>query len=765
MRAGKDSIRLASQQRFARTLAVLAVLGLLFGLAGMGEIAEDSLRVARNRLTPANASGQVVLIGIDDKSQKRFGNWPWRRTIQADLIDRLDAAGAKRIFLDVAYDYPTTQKDDSVLYRSIQRSGKIVMPVATRRDFRHGQAVAGEKSPSFKDIATVGSISAPYNYQGALWRMPYAVEVKGQAYRSFASLMGGAQGPVGSMFPVDYRYRFDSIPYVSASDVLEGRFDPAKLRGRQVIVGTNSSAIGDQFTVPGLGRTGGVYTHVYGAETLLAGRPVDLGWLPGLIAGLALAAAAMRGRRKRIQAAALGAGIALLLTVPVATEPLHWFLDITPGLFVLIVAGGILIRRRYRASGFTNAATGLSNFNALRTNRDTGDRALIVARVLNYPQISANLPQADEPKLVEQIVSRLSIGTVRSNVYQGDEGIFAWLAEPGIAIGHHVEALHALFRNPAKVGKTAYDIAISFGVEIGSGRNIANRLSSALVAADEAAAEGLKWKYHDPERFKDEQWRLSLLAQLDQAIGRGEVWVAYQPQLDLATGRIRGAEALARWTHPEKGPISPHEFITAAEQHGRIDGLTMFMLEQAIVACAKLNRSGEPFHISVNLSARTLARRALPGEVRDLLARHRVDPKLLTLELTETAALASDGSDLDPLVRLRDLGVRISIDDYGTGLSTLEYLKKIPATEIKIDQGFIKSMNDNRSDLVMVKSTIALAHSLGRTVVAEGVESRETLDSLIAMKCDAAQGFVIGRPVSFDGLVRRLTSQSRVRAA
>jgi diguanylate cyclase len=454
-----------------------------------------------------------------------------------------------------------------------------------------------------------------------------------------------------------------------------------------------------------------------------------------------------------------------LLTVPVATEPLHWFLDITPGLFVLIVAGGILIRRRYRASGFTNAATGLSNFNALRTNRDTGDRALIVARVLNYPQISANLPQADEPKLVEQIVSRLSIGTMRSNVYQGDEGIFAWLAEPGIAIGHHVEALHALFRNPAKVGKTAYDIAISFGVEIGSGRNIANRLSSALVAADEAAAEGLKWKYHDPERFKDEQWRLSLLAQLDQAIGRGEVWVAYQPQLDLATGRIRGAEALARWTHPEKGPISPHEFITAAEQHGRIDGLTMFMLEQAIVACAKLNRSGEPFHISVNLSARTLARRALPGEVRDLLARHRVDPKLLTLELTETAALASDGSDLDPLVRLRDLGVRISIDDYGTGLSTLEYLKKIPATEIKIDQGFIKSMNDNRSDLVMVKSTIALAHSLGRTVVAEGVESRETLDSLIAMKCDAAQGFVIGRPVSFDGLVRRLTSQSRVRAA
>jgi EAL domain-containing protein (putative c-di-GMP-specific phosphodiesterase class I) len=166
----------------------------------------------------------------------------------------------------------------------------------------------------------------------------------------------------------------------------------------------------------------------------------------------------------------------------------------------------------------------------------------------------------------------------------------------------------------------------------------------------------------------------------------------------------------------------------------------------------------------VNLSARMLGDKTLPSRVRQILDRHGLDPARLTLELTETAALAS-GADIGPLYGLRDLGIRISIDDYGTGLSTLEYLKKIPASEIKIDQSFVKSMRDHRSDLVMVQSTIALAHSLGRTVVAEGVESREILDMLVAMKCEIAQGFIVGRPSSLNDLSKRLLGERKRRAA
>jgi EAL domain-containing protein (putative c-di-GMP-specific phosphodiesterase class I) len=270
---------------------------------------------------------------------------------------------------------------------------------------------------------------------------------------------------------------------------------------------------------------------------------------------------------------------------------------------------------------------------------------------------------------------------------------------------------------------------------------------------------------HDPESLEDASWKLSMLSQLDSAIDDGEVWIALQPQLDLKTRKIIGAEALARWTHPEKGPIAASEFVAAAEQHDRIGKLTDFVLEKAVAAAAEINRHGYPFTVAVNLSARLLTDKHFTMRVAALLARHSLPARFLTLELTETAALADNGESLDMLTRLRELGIGLSIDDYGTGLSTLDYLKKIPANEIKIDQSFVKSLCDNRSDRLMVQSTVGLAHSLDRKVVAEGVENREILDALMEIGCDIAQGYIIGRPMSIESLTKRLLSERRRKVA
>jgi len=256
-----------------------------------------------------------------------------------------------------------------------------------------------------------------------------------------------------------------------------------------------------------------------------------------------------------------------------------------------------------------------------------------------------------------------------------------------------------------------------------------------------------------------------MLSQLDEAIDRGEVWVAYQPKLDIATRRVVGAEALARWTHPEKGPIAASEFVAAAEQHNRIGKLTDFVLEKAVAAAAQINRRGGDFNVAVNLSARLLSDKGFTLRLSALLARQGLAPNCLTLELTETAALADNGEGFDMIGRLVDLGVNIAIDDYGTGQSTLDYLKKIPANEIKIDQSFVKGIVDNRSDRLMVQSTIGLAHSLGRKVVAEGVEHRDILDVLADFECDIAQGFAIGRPMSLESLAKRIASDRKRSAA
>ena len=749
----------------AKLLAWALTIGLLFGLIGAGEYAEDRLRVVRNHINERPASRDIVLVSIDEKSVREVGRWPWPRGRYAKLVTTIGAAKPLRQVHDINFPEKSDPAQDRALVNAFASTHDAYLPYLQRVGAQDGAFDNVRPFPALERRVRLGSIAVEYNYANEVWRLQYANKLDGgRDVPMFASLMAGRQGKPGKDFRINYAFAPSSVPTVSAADVLDGKVDPRRFEGKTVIVGVTAERLGDQFMVPGWGKYGGVYVQILGAETLKAGHPIDLGWSPAFIlAAFLVAISASRGWKA--QGALLGGGVIALLGGPVLLERSQIFIDITPGLFVILwVAVGLALGQAKRR-GLTNTVSGLPNLNALRRATHERDRPLIVARIVNYPQIVSTLSPAHEKSLIDQIVSRLKVGSEVATIYQGDEGIFAWTVQPGTAIGHHIEALHALFRSPAKVDRKPFDISVSFGVEIGSGRTINNRLGSALVAADEATGEGLRWKYHDPERLKDADWRLSLLSQLDDAIDHGQVWVAYQPQVDLRTGWIRGAEALARWTHPEKGPISPNEFIAAAEQSDRIDKLTMFVLDRAVAAAAKINREHGEFDMAVNLSARMLSDKTLSSRVRTVLDRHQLPPERLTLELTETATLANNGSDLGALFGLRELGVRISIDDYGTGLSTLEYLKKIPASEIKIDQSFVKSMRDHRSDLVMVQSTIALAHSLGRTVVAEGVETREILDLLIALKCEVAQGFVIGRPSSLNDLTKRLLGERKRRAA
>ncbi len=738
-----------------------AITGLIFGLIGFGEIAEDYLRMARNSFHKHPASGQIVVINIDDKSLHSLGNWPWPRRVDAKLVDALSAAGAKRIVFDINFSYRSNRVDDRAFADSIAHSGRVTLPSRFKAGAEEGTQLNSAPLPEFASHAEIATLSVVYNWENAVWKLPYGAKFEGRTIPSFAALMAGAKPAADAQFPVDYSTDVRTVPHFSAVDVIDGRVPAGKIAGKQVIVGVASDVIGDAFFIPGYGRGYGVDVHALGAETLRSGTPVDLGWVPSLLIGLAAAALTIRFQRRSARYAIFGGALATLLVVPIFLESQLVFLDVTPGLFVLLIVGSVLAWRAFRVRGLVDPVSNLANLNALRVNRAGKNQAIIAARVLNYEEILSTLPPNSERQLTDQIVNRLTVGASDRVLYQGDGGIFAWFEDPRAPFANHLEALHALFRNPARVAGGPIDLSIAFGVELGSGRSMSNRLASALVAADEAAHDGLKWKYHDPDTLQDASWKLSMLSQLDQAIDDGQVWVAYQPKLELRTKRILGAEALARWTHPEKGPIAASEFVAAAEQSDRIAKLTDFVLEKSVAAAASINKRGTSFDIAVNLSARLLTDKGFILRVTALLARHGLAPARLTLELTETAALAGSGEGLEMITSLRELGVGISIDDYGTGLSTLDYLKKIPANEIKIDQSFVKGMVENRSDRLMVQSTIGLAHSLGRKVVAEGVEQHQTLDLLVEMECDIAQGYVIGRPMSLESLAKRISSERK----
>jgi EAL domain-containing protein (putative c-di-GMP-specific phosphodiesterase class I) len=240
---------------------------------------------------------------------------------------------------------------------------------------------------------------------------------------------------------------------------------------------------------------------------------------------------------------------------------------------------------------------------------------------------------------------------------------------------------------------------------------------------------------------------LSLLTELRQAVERGELRLYLQPKLMLDTGRISGAEALVRWQHPQRGLVPPTEFIPFAEQTGFIRTLTMWVFEEAARHWLALQAEGIMLTLSVNLSTRDLLDPDLPQKFDALLVKHRVPAEAYCLEITESAIMDDPARALATLNRLSLLGFKLSIDDFGTGYSSLAYLKRLPVDELKIDKSFVMSMERDADDAKIVRSTIDLAHNLGLTVVAEGVEDAKAWQMLRELECDEAQGFHMGRPM------------------
>lgn len=243
------------------------------------------------------------------------------------------------------------------------------------------------------------------------------------------------------------------------------------------------------------------------------------------------------------------------------------------------------------------------------------------------------------------------------------------------------------------------------------------------------------------------------LEEILQGIQEKQFEPYFQPKVDLNTGRVVGAEALARWIHPKQGVVSPSSFIPLLEHSGNIDDLTFLMLAKSADSCRLLHAQGQILTISVNLSLVSLDDTRLAEKITQVVQNTGLDPRYIVLEITETAAMTDVARALENLTRLYMKGFSLSIDDYGTGYSSMQQLTRVPFSELKIDQSFVKDLAGNEALRIVVESSIDMSHKLQVKSVAEGVETLQDWEMLKRMKCDTAQGFYIAKPMRLDALV------------
>ena len=451
----------------------------------------------------------------------------------------------------------------------------------------------------------------------------------------------------------------------------------------------------------------------------------------------ALAAAALGA----IVAGALFAQHVLLVTYPMPTA-----------LAMILMAAGCCLGRdvlhRFRTQRTVDEATGLPNARALLGTRGAATATTVaVAQIGGFDGLHAVLGTATAD-LVARVAERLALTSADGAVYRIADRQLAFLLDVDVPADEALDGLRAVMLRPIEVTGRRVDVALAIGVAGGPGGITDARIVDATLAADEAARQGVFWRHAATDLGSLER-SVSLMGERDEAIAGDQLEGHYQPKYDLGRERITSAEALVRWRHPVRGFIGPDLFVPLAERTNRIGPLTLYVVEQVMRDVAAWRARYRDVTAAINISATLLTDAGFNAAVERLLEATGVPAAAL---VTASAAMSDPAAAVAALHHYRELGIAVSMDDYGTGQSTLTYLRQLPLNELKIDRSFVQHAHRNRNDALLVRSTIDLAHQMGLKVVAEGVEDEDCMAFLRRCECDMVQGYLISKPVPLDGL-------------
>jgi diguanylate cyclase len=534
-----------------------------------------------------------------------------------------------------------------------------------------------------------------------------------------------------------------------------------------------------------------VYAGQVARGDYVAGGPLELGFTAARLLLLAAAVTSTTGRAEavastgdRMLAVPAACGLVALGVLFAGTAT-----SLPASATVLALAAGVavvgrtaLVVREVRelaevtVQARTDDLTGLANrrhfYDSLRTVDAAGDGdpcAVLLVDLDRFKEVNDSLGHHSGDELLRAVGQRLATAVAGDGVLArlgGDEYAVLLRGVEEDGARRMAERMRTALDVPFALGPASIVVDGSVGIALapqhGATAQELLQLADLAMYAAKAGRQGIQ--VYDEARDGGGRHRLELVTELRDAIGSGQLVLHYQPQVDLRSGRVTGVEALVRWQHPVHGLLGPAAFLGLAESAGLMGRLTTRVLEDALGELAAWRADGLDVRVAVNVSPSVLVDREFPAQVDRLLARRGVPGAALVLEVTEELLMDNRGRTVEALALIRRAGVQVSIDDYGTGYSSLAYLKDLPVTELKLDRSFVASMGSSPRSAAIVESTVELAHALGLALVAEGVEDDATLDALGRAGCDLAQGYLLGRPAPaavVADVVRRADARAR----
>lgn len=745
----------AAQRQSIRITIVAILIGAFCGLIELPLPLEDAYRTARAELRAQNAPGDIVVVAIDDATMEEFDWETPSRTQDAALLTRLFQMGASRVAFDRAYANPSDLDEDHAFANTLRSfKGRVWLGATPKTDNGLQEHEGLVPTPILRKEVSLASMMGEAAPFGLAVRFPTSTEIEGETAPSISAVLAAYDGDAIWYRP-DWAFRYDTIPTISYSDIIFGRTPASALSGKSVLIAETHLKSPDLHRLPLGHYIPGAYFHVMGAHTLKSGVPVELSWYPGLLAVLVIII--VQSSKARPSRRITWATVAALTLGPLVLDRYAIFFEIFPALIALGIAMRGLNRlatRRY------HDATGLLKLEAAASEGKAPTNDVYALKILNLRNEREGKSRGSSAHFMEQ-VSRFvaqadpSLSSDTEFAVEGDTLVWCAPTLSKSEIEEHSEGLLAIIRNALGKDGSGTKLRAVLGIDVNLEMDLKTRIAHAVLACEESAARDRGFWISDAEHVCAIERRELLVAELESAIENKQIALAYQPKIDLPSERIVGAEALLRWHHPELGSIAAQEAVKLAEDHDLIDELTLYVFDRALGDLRDILKSNPDFKVAINFCSRTLKRGDITEDLALILSKHDAPARQIIIEITESIMLDFE-STRATISELIALGVQISIDDFGTGYSNLEYIKQLPSAELKIDRRFVSSIGASEDGDELVRSTIELAHSMSKVVVAEGVEKKETADKLRALGCDMAQGFLYSRAVEPDALAKLL---------
>ncbi|MAY40894.1 EAL domain-containing protein [Neptuniibacter sp. UBA6509] len=757
-------------------------------------------------LSTTKPPSDVVIIAIDEKSIDKLGRWPWPRTTHAELLDQLTEVQTKAVGFDIIFSEMENIISDQAFSDSIARHGNIILAVAPDNISEDKKIVELLPTPIIAYNSNgIGHVDTELDVDG-ISRQVYLYAGLGDAHwPAFGlALQKSASGkspslpfelsrstPVGtgwvrhSPFMIPFYGPPGHIQRYSYIDVLNGAIKAELLKDKIVLVGATASGMGDAIStpvsgqhqqMPGVELNANITAALLESRFIVVATPLTKTLITLALAFIILPISMLLPRRYFPLSLPLSLIVTILLSWVLFIELRLWFAPTNAILiqlfFFLLISWrryseaqnriSILNKEVYQQLNF-DPLTHLPNktmfkdqLTATLESTEKGKNvSLLIIHLGGIKEVNNRLGLNSGDKILSMAAQQIKKGVDHSYPVARLSGIeFAVMLtkqEDHEETEHIGRRLIQLLQLPCELEGEHFFFKPSIGVSIypDDGIDTNKLLSNAYTAMHKAKSNSKRGLFYYSLRLKEEILNESSLTRdLHLALNQNQLEVYYQPQVLSSTGVIIGFEALLRWKHPERGLIPPSEFIPIAEKTGLIMPIGDWVMETACEQIQQWNKKyNKEIRIAVNISAIQFFDNFLVHRISNILKITGLSPHLLELELTETALMQDFNSTIDILHQLKEMGINIAVDDFGTGYSSLSYLKQFPLDRIKIDQSFVRDLDESSESVEITQAIITMAHNLNLQVIAEGVETAQQRGQLLTQTCEELQGFYFSKPL------------------